>query len=49
MRQIWTYTGKAIRELNAILRKEKQLLITNDYISNALDIIEETWFERQDQ
>ena len=44
---------KLLRMLNALLPKEKQLLLpslfTNDYVSKAVNIIEEIWFERQEE
>jgi hypothetical protein len=44
---------KLLQELNALLPKDKQLLIpsliTNDYVSKAVNIIEEILFERQQQ
>jgi hypothetical protein len=44
---------RLLEALNVLLPKEKQLLIpsliTNDYVSKAVNTIEEIWFERQEQ
>jgi guanylate kinase len=44
---------RLLEALNVLLPKEKQLLIpsliTNDYVSKAVNKIEEIWFERQEQ
>jgi len=41
---------KLLEELNAVLPEERRLslpsLITNDYVSRAVDIIEEIWLEQ---
>jgi hypothetical protein len=41
---------RLLEELNTLLPEERRLLvpslITNDYVSRAVDIIEEIWLER---